>query len=445
MKGRKTYSIVAIGLSGAIALSFGFSSSALAASGNELKDKINHIEEKQKNNKNDLNKTQGQLDQNKDQQEDLSKQIEQVDSEIKTLTTKINSKQKQVDQTHAEIDKLKASIADTLKRIKARDEVLKKRIQTMYLHGGSIDYIEVLLGSKSFGNFINRVVALKTLADHDTDILNEQKADKVKLDQEKAEQNQKLDEVKANLSDLQTLKQQLSDKKAKQKSMMAELEKQGAELEDKVMDKKEQAEVLTAQKQAAEKAYQLWQEEEKKRKEEEAARKAAEKKAQQQSSSSSSASGTPSHYSQQTSSGGSGVIGWPVEGGYVTSGYGWRNLGGSQEFHDGIDIGKGAGTPIHAVADGVIARAYHSTSYGNCVFLTSYVNGKMMTSVYAHMAQYIVSQNQVVHRGDVIGYMGASGEAEGVHLHFELYNGPWQPDDGSTRHPGSVNPLNYLN
>ena len=122
----------------------------------------------------------------------------------------------------------------------------------------------------------------------------------------------------------------------------------------------------------------------------------------------------------------------------VTSGYGYRSF--DNGFHPGIDIAPSAGTPVVAAASGVVFRAYRSSSYGNCVMITHYIDGQEYTTVYAHLQSYTVGSQQSVREGQVIGYVGSTGESTGPHLHFEVYRGEWNPPP----HPGTINPLSVL-
>ncbi len=102
----------------------------------------------------------------------------------------------------------------------------------------------------------------------------------------------------------------------------------------------------------------------------------------------------------------------PVPGARLTQGiHGWN----------GIDLGAQRGTPIHAAADGtaIIAKSNGAWNggYGNYVVIT-HPNGTQ--TLYAHMRSVIASPGQSLVSGQVIGYMGATGRATGVHLHFEV-------------------------
>lgn len=117
---------------------------------------------------------------------------------------------------------------------------------------------------------------------------------------------------------------------------------------------------------------------------------------------------------------------WPVQG-YtsLSSDYGYRNFGGG-EFHRGIDIPAPAGTPIYAAAAGVVSTKAH-WSYGIAVKVS--VDGRM-TNIYGHMiarAEGITDGASVV-AGQLIGYVGSTGNSTGNHLHFEV-NVDRQPVD----------------
>lgn len=110
----------------------------------------------------------------------------------------------------------------------------------------------------------------------------------------------------------------------------------------------------------------------------------------------------------------SGSFSWPV-GGQLTSGFGNRN----GRLHRGIDIWneQEGNTPIKAAAPGVVSRAGHAGGYGNLVVID---HGDGWSTYYAHLRVMNVSRGQSVSSGEVIGYMGKSGNSTGYHLHFEV-------------------------
>jgi murein DD-endopeptidase MepM/ murein hydrolase activator NlpD len=116
---------------------------------------------------------------------------------------------------------------------------------------------------------------------------------------------------------------------------------------------------------------------------------------------------------------------WPVNG-PVTSGFGMR----WGRMHEGIDIGVGYGTPIHAAAAGRVVYAGWMSGYGNLVAID---HGGGISTAYGHQSSIAVSVGQIVAQGETIGYVGCTGHCFGPHLHFEVrING------------APVDPLGYL-
>jgi murein DD-endopeptidase MepM/ murein hydrolase activator NlpD len=115
---------------------------------------------------------------------------------------------------------------------------------------------------------------------------------------------------------------------------------------------------------------------------------------------------------------GSGTLTRPVAG-PVTSPFGVRTspTTGAQEFHEGVDIGAAQGTPIRAAASGTVTFAGQMSGYGNVVIVSH--DGGLQTR-YAHQSAMSVTAGQTVAAGEVIGAVGATGEATGPHLHFEV-------------------------
>jgi murein DD-endopeptidase MepM/ murein hydrolase activator NlpD len=109
---------------------------------------------------------------------------------------------------------------------------------------------------------------------------------------------------------------------------------------------------------------------------------------------------------------------WPVTG-WLSSAYGNRRdpFTGGADFHPGLDISADYGQPVRATADGTVAIAGVSGSYGNLVEID---HGYGIVTRYGHLSRFHTSAGQQVHRGDVIGYVGSTGRSTSAHLHYEI-------------------------
>lgn len=109
---------------------------------------------------------------------------------------------------------------------------------------------------------------------------------------------------------------------------------------------------------------------------------------------------------------------WPVQGN-ITSSFGERvdPFNGEGAFHSGLDISVPYGTPIHAAADGVVVFADTMNGYGDLIELD---HGHGISTRYGHLSAFAITAGQHVRRGQVIGYVGATGRTTGAHLHYEV-------------------------
>ncbi|MDJ0349603.1 M23 family metallopeptidase [Cryobacterium sp. PH29-G1] len=121
------------------------------------------------------------------------------------------------------------------------------------------------------------------------------------------------------------------------------------------------------------------------------------------------------------------AIRWPFDGSVpIAGGYGPRvpPCAGCSGFHKGLDMNPGAGTPVHAIAAGVIrfATPHGNTGLGVHVIIDHPINGRLVSSLYGHMqlGSLAVREGQTVSVGQIIGRVGSTGQSTGAHLHFEI-------------------------
>jgi len=112
---------------------------------------------------------------------------------------------------------------------------------------------------------------------------------------------------------------------------------------------------------------------------------------------------------------------WPAHG-WVSGWFGGRSdpFTGESGFHQGLDISLEKGQPIYATADGAVESAGYSGDYGNMVVVA---HGFGLSTRYGHLSRFAVSTGEVVKRGQIIGYVGATGRATGPHVHYEILAG----------------------
>ena len=106
----------------------------------------------------------------------------------------------------------------------------------------------------------------------------------------------------------------------------------------------------------------------------------------------------------------------------MVSGFGMRihPVYKTRKMHEGMDFTASIGTPIYATANGTVIKSTYATGgYGKHVIIKHGEFGYQ--TLYAHMNQINVTKNQVVKRGEIIGYVGNTGLSVGPHLHYEVH------------------------
>lgn len=110
----------------------------------------------------------------------------------------------------------------------------------------------------------------------------------------------------------------------------------------------------------------------------------------------------------------------PIDGkAKVTSPYGWRlhPITGRRTFHRGVDLSANKATPVLSTADGVIRFQGRKGSYGNCIIIT---HAYGLETLYAHLSRNYCRRGMAVHKGQIIGFAGSTGQSTGDHLHYEI-------------------------
>jgi peptidoglycan hydrolase CwlO-like protein len=400
-----------------------------AASISGLKGQQNKLENEHSDVKSNLNEAQGKMGEVQGQQANVRSEMKRIDFSISDTNDNIREKTAKMEDTKVQIAKLQSDVKTIQERIRKRNELLKERFRNYQETGGMVNYLDVLMGSTSFNDFVDRANAVATIMQADQDILRQHEADKKELEAKQTKVEQELASVQSMLKDLQKMNAQLNAQREEKNKLLASLQQQEKEIHEDVLDLSEQEQILAAQEAAVQKAIKLEQ-----RRIAEAAAAAA--------ASAAAAAKTP------VNSGGGGAVAAPPvssgswtrpAAGIISSGFGTRPGFRPGEFHYGVDIANhGANVPIVAAADGVVIRAAYSNSYGNYVIITHSLNGKIYTTVYAHQQRLLVSSGAEVSKGQQIGIMGSTGDSTGQHLHFEIHIGQWVKNTINAVDPQSI-------
>lgn len=344
-----------------------------------------------------------------DQLTDKKKQLNEVKSNIKDLKSKINNVKeeksdvlveinkinKQVDSVEASIQSLETRIDLTQTQIKTADEELKgaiedfesqkdlygQRLKAMYMNGPQ-GYLEVLLSSESFSDFIARTDMVKKIIDYDKSILGEIKEKQESIEEKKDKLETKQGELISLESAAEAKKNELDEANDKKKAYYEKLEKNQDAYEKALDDELAESNALEKQIKAI----------------------------------------LESSGSQGTYSGSkTGIVKVSDIGRVprISSPYGMRfhPVLKKNKMHTGIDIAVPTGTPIYAMSEGRVIISTYSSSYGNMVVID---HGSGISSLYAHNSKLLVGVGQTVKKGQMIAKAGSTGRSTGPHLHFEV-------------------------
>ncbi|WP_191557256.1 murein hydrolase activator EnvC family protein [Metabacillus idriensis] len=400
-----------------------------------------------------IQEKQGQLSELEQKEKSLNNEIERLDKQTADTNEKIRERQAEIEAAKQKIEELKVQIEEVKERIKKRNLLLEDRVRSLQESGGVVSYLDVLLGAQDFGDLVTRVSAVTTIVDADKEIIKAHEEDKKLLEQSEAELSSQLQKLETALTELESLKQQLAKQAKEKEGLIKQVKAQHQETEAAIYELEDEAAFLKEQEAAIQKEMERQKQLEEQRKREaaeaaarakqeaeaaaaaKAAAKAAAAKKPAASSSNESAAPAPAPAPAPEPAPAPAVTGgkfmWPAQGTF-TSGYGHR----WGKLHAGIDIAnRASNVPVVAAAAGTVIRSYYSSSYGNCVFISHNIDGKVYTTVYAHLDARHVSSGQSVSKGQQLGFMGNTGRSTGKHLHFEIHDGAWK---------NPVNPMQFL-
>jgi murein DD-endopeptidase MepM/ murein hydrolase activator NlpD len=329
------------------------------------------------------------------------RQLEEAKKEQKTVVQQINVLEADIDKTEAEIQYLnkKQQVLNSqiqvtkkdLERAQAAMEercaILAQRLKSIY-QNGEVSYLEVLLDSASFADFLSRFDLLQKIADQDVVLIKE-------IEKEQQIINTRKIELETAYLQVESVKQETQQKQAYLKQQTAEKEQALAKI------KQDKAAVEKALNQLEQDSKRL-------------------ERIIRDLQSSSSDKPAPT-----------GKFLRPISGA-ITSDYGMRlhPILKEKRMHTGIDLRGAKGTPIKAAESGTVIFTGWMGAYGQVVIID---HGGGISTMYAHQSSILVKNGQKVARGETIGKVGSTGWSTGPHLHFEV-----------RKNGTPVNPHNYL-
>lgn len=326
-------------------------------------------------------------------------EADEIMRNIDSLQTQLNEANAEYDRATQEHEAATAAAEDAANRAAAAKERIAElqdrlgdRATSMYKTGGSMSFIDVLLGASTFEELVTSWDAFEKISSQDAELIQESKD--VKAEAEAAEAEYSEQKAKA------------AEEVEKAKAAQAEIESTKSSMESELERVTEEVVMLQAK------------EEEERIAAEEAQRRAEEAKKLAENTIVPGGGGSTGG-GNAGGNGSASVSGWthPCPGAYgVTNEFGWAGAWDGN-YHNGIDLGASSGTPILSCASGTVAYVGWYDSGGNAVIVN---HGNGIRSIYMHMSATAASVGQSVSAGDLIGYVGSTGYSTGPHLHFQI-------------------------
>ena len=317
-------------------------------------------------------------------------QLHAIQIELDTATAELKQVQADRIQLDKDITKTEAELKAAQARLQSREKVFYKRVRDIYING-RLSYLDVVVGSKDFSDFANRMEMLKRILQSDMDLINTIKTEREEIASKKA----KLEEDRAKVLELEKVAQEkqnlINQKKAERQAVL-----------ERAMNDRDTADRAYNELMASSASITAMLQQ-----------RAAERAAAAAAAASPGGGGSGATWVQ-----GTGQLAAPVVA-PITSDFGWRihPIYGTRRLHAGTDFGVDEGTPVHAADGGVVVEAGWVSGYGYTVIID---HGNGMSTLYAHNSDVPVSPGQTVSKGQVVSYSGNTGGSTGPHLHFEV-------------------------
>lgn len=361
---------------------------------------VNELQKEKENIKEKADSTQELLNETQSEKSSVNKQVEELDAELSAVQDEVDRLTNQLSETENELSKSEAELKQASENKENQYNSLKNRMAVMY-EEGAIGYIQIILESDGFSDFLKRAEYIGQIMEYDQNVFKnyeltektiEAKTSEIRTEKErievlKTEQQSRQSDLNEKLAEKQELAEKLAGDEASYLQQLSDLEKEDKEVSNLIIEA------------------------------ENAERAAAAAAAQSSDSADSSGSSAGKVYA---ASGGNLQYPVPNYRGYqYNSPYGYRTspIRGGIEFHTGVDLKATMGTDIVAAESGTVIYSGNKGGYGKTVIID---HGNGMSTLYAHNSSLVVSVGEHVQRGQVISKAGTTGYSTGVHLHFEV-------------------------
>jgi murein DD-endopeptidase MepM/ murein hydrolase activator NlpD len=380
----------------------------MPAAAGTIKDSIQTQQQRIRETQQRLQHEKGALDAARVREADLQRQLAETSESIAEVRDSLDDLSTQVKHNRTKLAWNTIQLDAAQATLDRHNEVLRRRLIDAYEHG-DLGYLNVLLSSTSFSDFVERWDDIRYLIDANQQAIRERRSAEESVAAVQRSLDGAENSLETSLNRQQQARYQLDALAQTRAGLLTEAQSQRQDVAAEVTHLEE----LSAQEEAALERLIV------ERQREEAARREAERRAAL-------LAGRAAPPAPST-----GEFSWPVSG-PITSPFGYRSDpygGGGTEFHPGLDIGAPMGATVTAAAGGTVIYAAAYGGYGNAVIID---HGNGVSSLYGHLSQIFVAEHQEVQRGQAIGAVGMTGRATGPHLHFEVrVNG--QPVDPASR------------
>ncbi len=362
--------------------------------------------------KDNLSDVQGQKKELEEKLEEIRTDKEATEEKVALLQDQILLTEQQIYESQKLLDNYDQQIEDKQAEISQLEEQEAKQYEEFYAQtrwmeeNGGASYLSIIFQASSFSELLDYLMLITDIMNYSDKIITQLEDTQAQLAQARDELQTARDDQAATQAQMESAKADLTSQKAQADQYYDQLLSDEKSTDSKVADLAADLEDIEADLKDAEQKY----------KEQLAAA-----QAQKPSGGGNSSSGNSGGSSGGTVLDPTGTWYWPLPGYYyISSVYGGRYspITGAWETHRGADVPAPGGTPVQAASAGVVTTAKHGPSYGNyCVIY----HGNGYATLYAHMQSLPnVSVGDVVSGGQVIGYVGSTGDSTGNHLHFEL-------------------------